>query len=103
MTVKVTAKSEIHNLPLQMATRVAAQTNGGGQSGGRGGRGGGGAGANGAAGKRCGTRGRGGRTAHCWSGPVADDGAIARRPAGRPEGWRCVMIVASQASAGRIR
>ena len=39
MTVNVTAKSEIHNLPLQMATRVAAQTNGGGQSGGRGGRG----------------------------------------------------------------
>jgi co-chaperonin GroES (HSP10) len=41
MTVNVTAKCDIRNVPLMMATRIAAQTNGGGQSGGRGGRGGG--------------------------------------------------------------
>jgi co-chaperonin GroES (HSP10) len=53
MTVNVTAKCDIRNLPLMLATRIAAQTNGGGQSGGRGGRGGGAAayGAGGSAGQ----------------------------------------------------
>ena len=41
MTVNVTEKCDIRNVPLMMATRIAAQTNGGGQGGGRGGRGGG--------------------------------------------------------------
>jgi len=41
MTVNVTEKCDIRNVPLMMATRFAAQTNGGGQSGGRSGRGGG--------------------------------------------------------------
>jgi Cu/Ag efflux protein CusF len=46
MTVDVTEKCDIRALPLMMATRFAAQTNGGGQGGGRGGGGrGGGAGA----------------------------------------------------------
>jgi hypothetical protein len=46
MTVDVTEKCDIRALPLIMATRFAAQTNGGGQGGGRGGGGrGGGAGA----------------------------------------------------------
>jgi hypothetical protein len=44
MTVNVTAKSDIRALPLMMATRIATQTNGGGQAGGRGGGGRGGAG-----------------------------------------------------------
>ena len=44
VTVNVTAKSDIRALPLMMATRIATQTNGGGQAGGRGGGGRGGAG-----------------------------------------------------------
>jgi hypothetical protein len=51
MTVNVTAKCDIRNLPLMLATRIAAQTNGGGQSGGRGGRGAAAYGAGGAAGQ----------------------------------------------------
>jgi len=50
MTVNVTEKCDIRNVPLMMATRIAAQTNGGGQSGGRGGRGGGAGAAYGAGG-----------------------------------------------------
>ena len=53
MTVSVTAKCEMRNLPLQTATMFAARTSGGGQGGGRGGgRGGsGGYGAGGSAGQ----------------------------------------------------
>jgi hypothetical protein len=100
MTVNVTAKSEIHNLPLQMATRVAAQTNGGGQSGGRGGRGGGGAGANGAAGQGAGQ----GDAAGARRTAGADlSQMMARLPASPLADLKvgdAVMIVASQASAG---
>jgi hypothetical protein len=57
MTVDVTEKCDIRALPLMMATRFAAQTNGGGQGGGRGGGGrggGGGAGTYGAEGSAAG-------------------------------------------------
>ncbi|HUD23970.1 MAG TPA: hypothetical protein VMQ60_14085 [Acidobacteriaceae bacterium] len=42
MTVNVTSNCDMRNIPLMTATRIAAQTNGGGPSGGRGGRRGGG-------------------------------------------------------------
>jgi Cu/Ag efflux protein CusF len=40
MTVRVTANSDLHNMPLQQATMFAARANGGAAAGGRGGRGG---------------------------------------------------------------
>ena len=105
MTVNVTAKSEIHNLPLQMATRIAAQTNGGGQSGGRGGRGGGGAaGANGAGGAAAGQGAGQGDAAGARRTAGADlSQMMARLPASPLADLKvgdAVMIVASQASAG---
>jgi len=44
MTVNVTAKSDMHSIPLQTATMLAMRSNGGGRGGGRGGRGGNGGG-----------------------------------------------------------
>ena len=103
MTVNVTAKSEIHNLPLQTATRIAAQTNGGGQSGGRGGRGGGGAGANGA-GDAAGQGAGQGDAAGARRSAGADlSQMMARLPASPLADLKvgdAVMIVASEASAG---
>jgi hypothetical protein len=102
MTVNVTANCEIHNLPLQTATMLAARSNGGGQGGGRGGggRGGGGAGANGAAGQGAGQ----GDAAGARRSAGADlSQMMARLPASPLADLRvgdAVMIVASQASAG---
>ena len=67
MTVNVTEKCDIRNLPLMMATRIAAQTNGGGQGGGRGG------------GGRAGRRRCGGGAGRCGQGDAAGG---ARRSAG---------------------
>ena len=106
MTVDVTAKSEIHNLPLQMATMFAARS-GGGQGGGRGGRGGGGAGANGGGGGagQCAGQGAGqGDAAGARRSAGADlSQMMARLPASTLADLKvgdAVMIVASQASAG---
>jgi hypothetical protein len=99
MTVNVTAKSEIHNLPLQMATMFAARSSGGGQSGGRGGRGGGGAGANGAGG----AAGQGDAAGARRSAGADLSQMMARLPASMLADLKvgdAVMIVASQASAG---
>lgn len=109
MTVEVTAKSEIHNLPLQMATMFAARS-GGGQSGGRGGggrggggRGGGGAGANGA-GDAAGQGAGEGDAAGARRSAGADlSQMMARLPASTLADLKvgdAVMIVASQAPAG---
>jgi len=98
MTVNVTAKSEIHNLPLQMATMFAARSNGGGQGGGRGGRGGG-AGANGAGG----AAGQGDAAGARRSAGADLSQMMARLPASTLADVKvgdAVMIVASQASAG---
>ena len=110
MTVNVTAKSEIHNLPLQTATRIAAQTNGGGQSGGRGGggrggggRGGGGAGASGA-GDAAGQGAGQGDAAGARRSAGADLSQMMERLPASPladlKVGDAVMIVASEASAG---
>jgi hypothetical protein len=95
MTVNVTAKSDIRALPLMMATRIATQTNGGGQAGGRGGGGRGGAG--GSAGQ-----------ADAAGGARRSAGAdlsqmMERLPTGTLADLKtgdAVMIVASQTSAG---
>lgn len=107
MTVNVTAKCDIRSLPLMMATRVAAQTNGGGGGGG-GGRGGGGRGGGG--------RGGGGRGGGGGSAGQGDVASGAQRSAGAdlsqmmerlPTGTLgdlktgdAVMIVASEPSDG---
>ena len=87
MTVDVTEKCDIRALPLMMATRFAAQTNGGGQGGGRGGGGrGGGAGAYGGS-----AAGQGDAAAlgARLERTCADDLTPAHDRAGRPEEQRC--------------
>ncbi len=104
MTVNVTEKCDIRNVPLMMATRIAAQTNGGGQSGGRGGRGGGAGTAYGAGGGA----GQGAGQGNAAGGAQRSAGAdlsqmMARLPTGTLADLKvgdAVMIVASEPSPG---
>jgi hypothetical protein len=110
MTVNVTAKSDIHNLPLQTATMLAARSNGGGQGGGRGGggrggggRGAGGAGANGAGGAAGQDAGEGDAAGARRSAGADLSQMMARLPAtplAELKVGDAVMIVASEALAG---
>ena len=96
MTVNVTAKCDIRNLPLMLATRIAAQTNGGG----RGGRGGGGAAAYGAGG----AAGQGDAAGGARRSAGADLSQMMERlPTGTLADLKvgdAVMIVASEPSPG---
>jgi antitoxin (DNA-binding transcriptional repressor) of toxin-antitoxin stability system len=100
MTVNVTEKSDIRTLPLMMATRIAAQTNGGGQGGGRSGGGrGGGAGAYGAGGPA----GQGDAAGARRSAGADLSQMMERLPAGTLGDLKtgdAVMIVANQPSPG---
>ena len=104
MTVNVTEKCDIRNVPLMMATRIAAQTNGGGQSGGRGGRGGGAGAAYGAGGGA----GQGAGQGNAAGGAPRAAGAdlsqmMERSPTGTLADLKtgdAVMIVASEPSPG---
>ncbi len=104
MTVNVTEKCDIRNVPLMMATRIAAQTNGGGQSGGRGGRVGGAGTAYGAGGGA----GQGAGQGNAAGGAQRSAGAdlsqmMARLPTGTLADLKvgdAVMIVASEPSPG---
>ena len=104
MTVNVTEKCDIRNVPLMMATRIAAQTNGGGQSGGRGGRGGGAGAAYGAGGGA----GQGAGQGNAAGGAPRSAGAdlsqmMERSPTGTLADLKtgdAVMIVASEPSPG---
>ena len=104
MTVNVTEKCDIRNVPLMMATRIAAQTNGGGQIGGRGGRGGGAGTAYGAGGGA----GQGAGQGNAAGGAQRSAGAdlsqmMARLPTGTLADLKvgdAVMIVASEPSPG---
>lgn len=105
MTVNVTAKCDIRNLPLMLATRIAAQTNGGGQSGGRGGRGGGsGAGTSGAGGAAGQAAGQGDAAGGARRSAGADLSQMMERlPTGTLADLKtgdAVMIVASEPSPG---
>jgi co-chaperonin GroES (HSP10) len=103
MTVNVTAKCDIRNLPLMLATRIAAQTNGGGQSGGRGGRGGGAAayGAGGATGQAAGQWDAAGGARRSAGADLSQ--MMERLPTGTLADLKvgdAVMIVASEPSPG---
>jgi hypothetical protein len=103
-TVNVTAKCDIRNLPLMMATRIAAQTNGGGQGGGRsgGGRGGGGgAGMYGAGGSAAGQGDAAGGARRSAGADLSQ--MMERLPTGTLADLKngdAVMIVASEPSPG---
>jgi len=104
MTVNVTEKCDIRNVPLMMATRIAAQTNGGGQSGGRGGRGGGAGAAFGAGGGAGQGAGQGNAAGGAPRAAGADPSQMMERsPTGTLADLKtgdAVMIVASEPSPG---
>jgi co-chaperonin GroES (HSP10) len=104
MTVNVTGKCDIRNLPLMMATHIAAQTNGGGQSSGRSGRGSGGRGGGAAGYSAGGSAGQGNAVGGGQRTAGADLSQMMERlPTGTLADLKtgdAVMIVASEPTPG---